>query len=163
MIKTTPSVYVASTGTANSSEYEYIYTPNVAGTLEVFDNDGKSVNKVTLNADEVARVKVPVKEGENTITSEFTPDNSQSLTSYDVIKKSSKVEYKVLGDTKEMLYVSPDGKEGAAGTKEDPMDIYSVVKYAQPGQYITLLNGTYTGSDVKINYSVSGTADKHIK
>ena len=161
--KTTPSVYVASTGTANSSEYEYIYTPNVAGTLEVFDNDGKSVNKVTLNADEVARVKVPVKEGENTITSEFTPDNSQSLTSYDVIKKSSKVEYKVLGDTKEMLYVSPDGKEGAAGTKEDPMDIYSVVKYAQPGQYITLLNGTYTGSDVKINYSVSGTADKHIK
>lgn len=43
------------------------------------------------------------------------------------------------------------------------MDIYTVVKYAQPGQYIMMLNGTYKGGDIKIERSVSGTENKHIK
>ncbi len=41
------------------------------------------------------------------------------------------------------IYVSPDGKANAAGTKEAPVDIYTAVKTAAPGQKIILKEGTY--------------------
>lgn len=161
--KVKPNVMVASSGTANSSNYTYICTPNVDGTLKVYAPDGTLAETKEMKADEVARVSVLVKQGTNTIKSEFIPDTKQDLANYDTITNNSTVDYKVVGNIASILYVSPDGKADAAGTKEAPMDIYTVVKYAQPGQYIMMLNGTYKGGDIKIERSVSGTENKHIK
>lgn len=158
----TPSVAILSSGTSNTETYELIYHPNIAGKLIVNAPDGKVVYDGDVKAYDVIRVQVPVAVGMNEINSTLLPDASQKLTSYEAIKKTTKVEYQVLADVHQVLYVSPDGTAKGDGSRMNPYDLATVAKYAQPGQYIIMLNGTYTGSNITIGRSVSGTADKHI-
>ncbi|MCM1326387.1 MAG: LysM peptidoglycan-binding domain-containing protein [Bacteroidales bacterium] len=159
--KVAPSAAVLSSGTANTSSYEYIYHPNVAGQLTVTASDGSVVYDNAVEAYDVVKVPVPVSIGENTITSSLVPDQSQALTSYDTITKNTKVTYQVYRGGIGNLYVSPEGSAEGDGTSSSPLDVATAVKYVAPGQKIILLNGTYTGG-VTIGRSVCGTADKHI-
>ncbi len=159
-----PSVAILSSNTVNTPVYEYIYYPNIAGKLTVTAPDGTTAFDKNVAAYEVVRVQIPVTEGSNEIKSTLVPDSSQLLTSYNSINKTTNVSYKVLGDVNKVLYVSPDGKSDGAGTKESPLDIQTAVQYAQPGQYIELQNGSYSGADkVTIGRSVCGTEEKPIK
>ena len=158
----TPTVAILSSGTSNSDTYELIYHPNVAGKLTVTDNAGKVVYEGDVEALGVAKVPVPVTLGTNTITSTLVPDASQKLTSYNNIVKTTNVVYQTLENNNGVIYVGLAGTSAGNGTKENPYDLATVVKYAQPGQYIVLLNGEYTSNPITIERSVSGTAQKHI-
>lgn len=161
--KVAPSTRVYSTGTTGGKTYEYIYATNVAGTLHVTGPDTAAraaAQTVEMEADSVARVDVPVNEGSNTITSTFIPSDSETLTSYDPIVKETVVVCKQYGSLKDYLYVASDGSADGDGTRENPLDLATAVKYAQPGQILILLDGTYKGATIE--RSVSGTADKYI-
>ncbi len=156
-----PSTRVYSTNTVGTSTYELIYTSNVAGTLAVTGPDGKTYPAVTMTSDSVARVNVAVVTGSNTIKTKFIPNKDAELTSYDAIDKEVTVTCKQVGSALGAIYVSPTGTADGAGTKESPMDLAEVVKYATPGQVIVMMDGEYTKA-IKIPRSVSGTADMKI-
>lgn len=161
----TASGRVYSTNISSVKDYEFIYSPTASGNIVVYNVDGSVAYEGHLDANEVLRTNVELTSATNTIKYDFTPDGPevQELTSYNTLQGSITVSYKTVGNVNEILYVSADGKTTAAGTKEDPLDLQTAVNYAQPGQYILMLNGTYTGNSLKISRSMSGTADKHIK
>ena len=73
------------------------------------------------------------------------------------------VTYKEYGAEGEALYVSPLGSASGIGTKANPLDIYTAVKYVAPGQTIYLMEGTYNLSQtVRIERGIDGTKDKRI-
>lgn len=161
----TASGRVYSTNISSVKDYEFIYSPTASGNIVVYNVDGSVAYEGHLDANEVLRTTVELTSATNTIKYDFTPDGPevQELTSYQTLQGSITVSYKTVGNVNEILYVSADGSTTAAGTKEDPMDLQTAVNYAQPGQYILMLNGTYKGNSLKISRSMSGTADKHIK
>ncbi|MBD5451814.1 MAG: fibronectin type III domain-containing protein [Lachnospiraceae bacterium] len=94
--------------------------------------------------------------GKNVFTVEYTPDKSwcpdedkekgkryAELNSYDKVTLTYTVEYRKYGEPGQTIYVSQYGKSSNTGTKDSPLDIYTAVKYAQPGQTILLAGGTY--------------------
>ncbi|SDN07069.1 polysaccharide lyase domain-containing protein [Lachnospira pectinoschiza] len=161
----TASGRIYSTNISSVKDYEFIYSPTASGNIVVYNVDGSVAYEGHLAANEVLRTTVELTSATNTIKYDFTPDGPevQELTSYQTLQGSITVSYKTVGNVNEILYVSADGSTTAAGTKEDPMDLQTAVNYAQPGQYILMLNGTYKGNSLKISRSMSGTADKHIK
>lgn len=155
-----PSTRVYSTGTTGATEYEYVYASNVPGTLTVTAPDGKALTPVKMEADSVARVNVTLSVGDNTVSSTFVPDSSANLTSYDPITTSMNVSCKQYGSLEDYLYVAADGSGTGDGTKGNPLDLATAVRYAMPGQILMLKDGTYNG--VTIERSSSGTADRYI-
>ncbi|SEV92964.1 hypothetical protein [[Clostridium] fimetarium] len=160
--KVTPSATIYSSLTCGASTYEYIYQPNVAGTVKVTAPTGEVIYNKAVTAAQVVKINVPISVGQNTITAVLTPTASQNITSVADVTKSITVERKTYGVEGETMIVSPSGTLEGAGTEASPLDIATAVKYAQPGQTILLKNGTYSGSGVTIARSVSGTADKNI-
>ena len=156
--KITPNATVYSSETTGSTTYEYIYVPNCAGKLTVEGTD--CVDK-QVAANEVVRVNVTLKVGNNEVKSTFVPDAAETIASTTPIVKTTKVECKQYGKEGETIIVSPEGKADGLGTEESPLDIATAVKYAQPGQTLYLLDGTYKDW-ANIKRSVSGTADKMI-
>ncbi len=157
-----PSLRVHSTGTTGAKEYEYIVETSAAGNLTILGADNKEVFNQFVEENEVIKVMIPVSVGKNEIQSKLTPDETKTYTSYVEVNSKTSVEVKRYFQEGEIVYVSPDGKDGNLGTKESPLDINTAVKYAQPGQFIYLLNGRYTGSGVTIARSVSGTKESPI-
>ena len=106
------------------------------------------------------KIYLPIKDltvGSNVFTVEYTPDKSwcpdkdektgkryAELNSYDKVTITYTVEYRKYGERGQTIYVSQTGKSTNMGTKENPLDIYTAVKYAQPGQTIVLAGGTYS-------------------
>src|SRR5690554_6326618 len=68
------------------------------------------------------------------------------------------------------LYASPNGRPGAAATREAPLDIYSVLSGAadvRPGDTVWLLEGVYPapeqdGKRIEFTSRLTGEADKPI-
>ncbi len=158
----TPSVAIVSSANVGTNTYELIYHPNIAGKLTVKDNAGNVVYNENIGALEVAKVTVPVTLGKNAITSTLVPDKTQNLTSYNTITKTTNVECQTLQHENNVIYVGPEGSAEGNGTKENPYDLATVVKYAVPGQYIIMLNGTYNCGNITIGRSVSGTEENPI-
>ena len=157
----TPSLHVYSSGTCGAQEYEYIVETKAAGNLVITSAEKEVLNQY-VEENEVVKVMIPVETGMNSIHSELTPDENKTYTSYNKVTTNTNVEVKRYFEEGEVIYVSPEGTAINQGTKESPLDINTAVKYAQPGQYIYLLNGVYTGNGVTIARSVSGTAEKPI-
>lgn len=158
----TPSATIYSSTTSGSKDYEFIYQPNVAGQLVVTAPDGSEAYNKVVAANEVVKVNVPLTTGDNEIKATLVPDKTQKLTSYGAFTKTITVTCQQYGLEGQTIIVAPDASSDGKGTMESPLDIYTAVKYAQPGQVLYLKNGSYTGGDVKIERSVSGTADKNI-
>ncbi len=128
---------------------------NIKGSL---DPDIASLKDGDNNRD--TRVRIPVNNlvvGKNAFVVEFTPDKDWSperdkttgqklveLKSYSTVVFTHVVEYRTYGEVGQTIYVSQDGKPGNLGTVESPLDIYTAVKYAQPGQTILLAGGRYS-------------------
>ena len=92
----------------------------------------------------------------------FTPSSTvENLASYEPITKTVSVTYQYVNSV--TIYVSPEGKTDASGTKEDPMDVYTAVAYAHPGQKIVMLEGTYTFTKgITVERGHNGTEDAPI-
>lgn len=152
---------------SNSADYNLVYYGNADGTLVVKDQNGKEVLNKEFKALTKETVALNLNSGKNTFTINFIPDKEYKpgefklMTSYDPVTINHTVEYKTVENNN--IYVSPNGKSNAAGTKDDPMDIYTAVKIAAPGQKILIKEGTYDlSSTVKVERGINGTADAMI-
>lgn len=152
---------------SNSADYNLVYYGNADGTLVVKDQNGKEVLNKEFKALTKETVALKLNSGKNTFTINFIPDKEYKpgefklMTSYDPVTINHTVEYKTVENNN--IYVSPNGKSNAAGTKDAPMDIYTAVKIAAPGQKILIKEGTYNlSSTVKVERGSNGTADAMI-
>ena len=152
---------------SNSADYNLVYYGNGDGTLVVKDQNGKEVLNKEFKALTKETVALKLNSGKNTFTINFIPDKEYKpgefklMTSYDPVTINHTVEYKTVENNN--IYVSPNGKSNAAGTKDAPMDIYTAVKIAAPGQKILIKEGTYNlSSTVKVERGINGTADAMI-
>lgn len=152
---------------SNSADYNLVYYGNADGTLVVKDQNGKAVLNKEFKALTKETVALKLNSGKNTFTINFIPDKEYKpgefklMTSYDPVTINHTVEYKTVENNN--IYVSPNGKSNAAGTKDAPMDIYTAVKIAAPGQKILIKEGTYNlSSTVKVERGINGTADAMI-
>lgn len=152
---------------SNSADYNLVYYGNADGTLVVKDQNGKEVLNKEFKALTKETVALKLNSGKNAFTINFIPDKEYKpgefklMTSYDPVTINHTVEYKTVENNN--IYVSPNGKSNAAGTKDAPMDIYTAVKIAAPGQKILIKEGTYDlSSTVKVERGINGTADAMI-
>ena len=152
---------------SNSADYNLVYYGNADGTLVVKDENGKEVLNKEFKALTKETVALKLNNGKNAFTINFIPDKEYKpgefklMTSYDPVTINHTVEYKTVENNN--IYVSPNGKSNAAGTKDAPMDIYTAVKIAAPGQKILIKEGTYNLSGtVKVERGINGTADAMI-
>lgn len=152
---------------SNSADYNLVYYGNADGTLVVKDQNGKEVLNKEFKALTTETVALKLNNGKNAFTINFIPDKEYKpgefklMTSYDPVTINHTVEYKTVENNN--IYVSPNGKSNAAGTKDAPMDIYTAVKIAAPGQKILIKEGTYNlSSTVKVERGINGTADAMI-
>ncbi|MGN0426714.1 MAG: pectinesterase family protein [Agathobacter sp.] len=166
----TPNYAVTSATVANSENYELVFVGNADGTLVIKNSAGKVLlTKEDVKANEKVTLGTTLSYGNNTYVVNFTPDADyvpgeyQKLASYDAVSFKHVVNYKVYGEAGSSLYVSPNGKATGNGTKKNPLDIYTAVKYVQAGQTIVIMEGTYNlKSTVKVERGIDGTAENMI-
>ncbi len=174
IVSVTPGYEFQSASTANSSDYNMTFCANWRGTVTVRNSSGSVVLKDTVSVDDVTAggkvsKNIPLSIGVNSFTATFVPDSSWApddytvLSDYSAANISHSVTWRRYGQTGQALYVSTDGSSAASGTSDDPLDIYTAVKYAQPGQTIVLKDGTYKLTKaLKIERGVNGTASAPI-
>lgn len=164
----TPSYTIESATVANSANYEMVYYGNADGTLNITNSKGEAVvSGQHVDAKTKFRVNTVLAQGDNTFAVTFAPDADYKpakyslLSSYDTVTFDFTVKYNV--KNRNVIYVGPNGKSSASGSKGDPLDIYTAVKSAAPGQTILLKGGTYAlSSTVVVDRGVNGTADAKI-
>ncbi len=166
-----PSYKVISAEYSNTQKYELQYTGNADGVLTIVDASGNAiVDAAKVKSGAVTKVDVRLEKGDNKFTVTFTPnknfnpggDPDKKLSSYETATFDHVVRYVTINDS-EKVFVSPEGKANAAGTEAEPVDIYTAVKYVQPGQTISLAAGTYSlTSTVIVDRGIDGTASKPI-
>ncbi len=168
----TPNYKIISAAYSNTAEYTLQYTGNADGVLTITDAKGNIlVNAKTVEENTVESVEATLDKGDNTFTVTFIPDEFfhpeddeyQLLSSYEASTFTHTVNYKTISDAKE-IFVSPEGTSAGEGTENSPVDIYTAVKYVQPGQTIRLAGGTYSlKSTVTVARGIDGTSSKPIR
>ncbi len=167
-----PSYKIVSATNSNTAKYELTFVGNADGVLTIADENGKKVvDGKAVKANELVNTVVKLVKGDNNFNVTFTPDDDflpdgdqyKRLESYETVEFTHTVKYATVNDS-EKVFVSPEGKADAEGTEADPVDIYTAVKYVQPGQTIELAAGTYNlSSTVKIERGIDGTPSKPIR
>ena len=166
----TPAYNIISAAVSNSAAYDLVYSGNADGKLSVTAPNGSTVvADKTVTAGEKITMPVSLVEGSNkfrisfTPNSDYRPDEHSKLSSYETVTYEYTVTYKNIRGDQKTIYVAPEGSAGASGSKENPVDIYTAVKYAKPGQTIVLKGGVYSlTSTVKIERGIDGTKDQMI-
>lgn len=172
----TASAIYDSASTASDSTFETAFKADYVGTVSVFDAEGKEVLKdlaVNPNKEKVRVTgNVTLTEGTNRFKAVFTPgkdaEQGSLLAESETLDQTPieipfTVSYKKYGTSENAIYVSPIGIASNKGTKASPLDVHTAVAYAQPGQEIILLGGTYKlTSKILIERGHSGTASNYI-
>ena len=162
-----PSYKVTSASVSNSESYKLSYVANADGHVVVTAADGTVIADEDVTAGQKYVWETTLTLGENTFTVTMTPvegyrpSEFEVLDSYEASTFTYKVTYnKFDGD---VIYVGPDAASDGVGTKENPIDIYTAVKYVSPGQKIVLLSGTYNlESTVTVQPGIDGTESQPI-
>ncbi|MBQ7943402.1 MAG: hypothetical protein IJ326_04995, partial [Lachnospiraceae bacterium] len=166
----TPNFQITSATVANTATYDLTFVGNADGALVITDANGKEVvNKTDVKANEKVVTTVEIEIGSNKYDVTFTPDADyrpseyEKLSSYETVSFTHTVLFKSYGEAGDSLYVSPKGTAIGNGTKENPLDIYTAVKYVQAGQTIVIMEGTYNlSSTIKVERGIDGTAENMI-
>ena len=162
-----PSYKVTSASVSNSESYKLSYVANADGHVVVTAADGMVIADEDVTAGQKYVWETTLTLGENTFTVTMTPvegyrpSEFEVLDSYEASTFTYKVTYnKFDGD---VIYVGPDATSDGVGTKENPIDIYTAVKFVSPGQKIVLLSGTYNlESTVTVQPGIDGTESQPI-
>ncbi len=168
-----PNYKVLSATYSNTEKYTFQFTGNADGVLTVTDrNEYAVLDNLKVKSGAVTTAAVRLAKGDNKFTVTFTPNKSfrpggdayKRLSSYETATIEHVVSYAALNDGAEKVYVAPSGTAKGDGSNENPVDIYTAVKYVQPGQTIVLAGGTYSLNEtVIIERGIDGTASKPIK
>ena len=169
--KVEPTLTVQSADVANTKDYTLSLIANVAGTAVVKMGDKVIASDLVLKANERLDKEIVLPNASaNELVVEFTPDPDQDLGEDTILANTNKVTVNktVTRSTKferlNNIYVSPNGTPDAKGTKGNPVDIYTAVKFVQPGQTIIILEGTYLlSSTVRVERGIDGTAEANIR
>lgn len=160
-----PKVKVYSGTVSGTLDYEFIAGADVDGWLDVFNfATNEYVYQGPLKADGIVKVPVTLKSGYNDIKYAFKADEKiPDLTTYAIVENTHTVTVQQWGAEGETIYTAPNASTGGAGTREEPLDLQTALNYAQPGQTIVMLDGTYyIEKDLTVQRSSNGTADKPI-
>ncbi|MCM1434411.1 MAG: fibronectin type III domain-containing protein, partial [Clostridiales bacterium] len=143
----TPKYSVTSPKSTGTYIYDFVFTTTASGSLTV---DGlQNVENVWVGANEKFTQRTELHKGSNyfgitfTPAPDFIPEDGDFLTSYEPYYFEHVVSYQGIGKEGESIWVSPTGDANGEGTEGSPVDIYTAVKYVQPGQQIILKGGTY--------------------
>lgn len=168
----TPKLSITSASVSNSKIYNLMLNSNVNGTVEISVNGIPVISNVQITGGKMLTQEVELpRAGTTSITAVLTPasNEGQNLPAYtevantDPVSASVNVRYVTMYAEQDKIYVAPD-VSGGYGTVESPLDIYTAVQVAQPGQTIVLMEGTYNlTSPLRIERGIDGTADKPIK
>lgn len=166
-----PSVSVASPTVTTELDYIVEVDTNVNGTVKITLNgkviaDGVPVTGlVRFKSDPTTLIY-----GENNLIVTFTPDPDQDLGEYTKLEttENQSVDVTIVASKgfyhNKVVYVSPTGLPNGNGTKEYPLDIYTAVDSAIPGQTIVIMEGRYLlNKTVKIQRGMDGTEEAPIK
>lgn len=164
--------------TCTEKNYPFAMITNAKGTVHVEDKFGN----VIIDSDPVEanvyyrkniKIKVPStndwnvtfdpedkwQPGENQVIAQYNEENAvyeENYKSVTYVHSVSSLVFK--GKT---LYVSNKGSVFGKGTKNDPIDLETAVKYLQPGQTALLLPGKYYPTkSLEIERGNNGTAKK---
>ena len=163
-------VNVTSSNVSNTDNYTFSMNANVDGTVDITLNGAVVSTGTAVKAGTTLDVPMTLtSESNNEIAAVFTPDPNyvpgadMKLANTDPININLTVvrnnSYAALTN----IYFAPNGTSSGNGTKENPVDIYTAVKYVQPGQTIVITEGTYLlDSTVRVERGVNGTAEKNI-
>ncbi len=159
------SVAIYSPSHATSYDYDLVYRPTFAGTLTIKDDEGNViVNGEHVDAKEYFTKNITLKKDQTTLTATITPDKDQLLEDFSDVVTEKTITVKKYGEEGQTIVVSPSGTAEGTGSEENPLDVYTAVAYAQPGQTILLKNGTYNLNEkLTLERGHNGTADKPIR
>ena len=171
-------------GTSTADEdYTYRFTSNVTGKLTVKDDKGNTyISDKDITSGEtvkfnISEYNVKLADGDTTFTTTVTPaensfdfdtmqkkyDDRLLLLDYSPIVVKDTVTKAALNAEDGVVYVGPAGTSDGDGTKNNPYDLQTALKFAKAGQTIIMLDGTYEAKSViEIPFSVSGTEDNMI-
>ena len=171
-------------GTSTADEdYTYRFTSNVTGKLTVKDDKGNTyISDKDITSGETVKFNisehnVKLADGDTIFTTTVTPaensfdfdtmqkkyDDRLLLLDYSPIVVKDTVTKAALNAEDGVVYVGPAGTSDGDGTKNNPYDLQTALKFAKAGQTIIMLDGTYEAKSViEIPFSVSGTEDNMI-
>lgn len=159
--KVKPSIDVISSDYSTKSDYALNLKSTINGTVSVKQGD-KVVYDGKIEKDNLLKVDAAVEKGDNAFNIKYTPNKEDGNTNTDPIEKAYNVTYKTYGTENGDIYVSQNGKPDSIGTENDPIDIYSAVKFTSDGQTIKVKGGTYNLTDtLTIEKTNKGTVDKN--
>ena len=141
-----PSLNIVSLTASSTPDYELKLLPNVKGEIEI-SQDGRELYRGPVEGDEIFIRQTTLVNGDNTFNIVYTPDPIEFVTDESPIELTHIVTLKSYGPPGGGLYVSPDGDPESSGTIDDPIDIYSAIRFIGEGQTIYLRGGTYELSD----------------
>ena len=169
--KVEPAVSISSATVTTGADYTLSFSANVAGSAQVTLN-GENVGEA-LPVTGGTRYDLDLtlaNPGDHQISIVFTPDPEQDLgedtvlSSTDPVTANITVSYNAAYAELTELYVSAEGKPDAAGTREDPIDVYTAVENVSAGQTIILMEGIYKLSrTVTIQPGINGTESDPIR
>lgn len=164
--------------TYNSKKYPFAMITNAKGTIHIEDKFGNVVvEKDPVEANvyyrKTIKIKVPSTNDWNVTfdpEDKWAPGENQVIAQYNDEEAKYEENYKsvtyvhsvsALSFKGKQIYVSKDGSVFGKGTKDDPVDLDSAIKYLQPGQTALLLPGKYYPTKlVEIERGNDGTAKK---
>ena len=122
---------------------------NVKGTITLSGN-GQELGTAQTGPDLVAKIETELWNpgGINEMVYSFLPDETDpDLTSYEPVEGMLPVKWRAHGIAREVVYTSPDAPVNGQGTREDPVDLQTMLNSAMPGQTIIMLDGTYSPAE----------------
>jgi len=141
----TSSISVVSLAGTSKIDYALKFIPTVNGTVTIKQGEKVIATDVPVIANQTFSQNTNLAANSVTnFTVTFTPDNSQTLLSYDRIVTNFAVTNKAFITADGAIFVSPKGSITALGTKEDPLDLDTAIQYLKEGQTIYMLGGTYS-------------------
>lgn len=171
----TPVLEAESAQTANQRDYELVFYGNTDGSLAFWqktEQEGLVREQGGLSVKAFQKLKVPVKllPGENVFEICFRPDEAYRPSKYEKIKPLGEISFPFCvrffaGEgAPEEVYIAPEGRPEGAGTREEPVDIYTALERALPGQKLLLLGGRYLlTKPLSIARGMNGTPKKPIR
>ena len=166
-----PTVSLSSPTVTTELDYTVEVDTNVDGTLKITLNGKVIADGVEIKG--LVRFKLDAtlaQYGENELIVTFTPDPDQDLGEYTELEstQNQSISATIVANKgfyhNKVVYVSANGTPNGNGTKEYPLDIYTAVDSAIPGQTIVIMEGTYLlQKTVKIQRGMDGTLEDPIK
>ncbi|WP_144268179.1 carbohydrate-binding protein [Demequina sp. NBRC 110055] len=149
-VPTSLSVDVTDTTPARSLDIPLV--ADFYGTGQILDASGAVVvDGLVLEPGRQARGAVSLEPGVNRFTARAIPGPDQpQLGEYEALESTDPVDVPVtitvdsFGEPGQSIWVAPDATSDGDGTRQRPVDIHTAVAFAQAGQQIVLMDGTYT-------------------